>query len=165
MLHKLPSLLSLTLDISHLIQDICIRDLHQAGRPTIQARNNLAALLGDVEIPGLQELLALSTLKTLSFSVDILSRKENTATCNKVFLIYYAEAACSPSPRNSIGPAILRAIFLVPQRGALVQPIDRYLGHVFAIHLGDLCDYWKALRKVKEEEKRARERGRKPKSV
>jgi hypothetical protein len=27
-----------------------------------------------------------------------LSREENAATRNKVFLIYYAEAACSPIP-------------------------------------------------------------------
>jgi hypothetical protein len=98
MLHTLPSLLSLTLDISPLIQEICIRDLHRAGRLTVQARNHLAALLREREFPGLQELLTQSTLKCLSFTLDILSREENAATRNKVFLIYYAEAACSPIP-------------------------------------------------------------------
>lgn len=39
------------------------------------------------------------------------------------------------------------------------------LRHVFAIRLGNLCDSWKALRKVKEEERRASELGRKRKSV
>jgi hypothetical protein len=48
--------------------------------------------------------------------------------------------------------SILRAILLVPQRQAPVQLIDGHLRHVFAIHLGDLSDSWKALRKVKEEE-------------
>jgi hypothetical protein len=77
----------------------------------VQARNNLAALFGDVEFPGLQELPALSTLKKLSFNLDILSRDENAATRNKVFLIYYTEASCFLSPRNSIRRAIQRAIF------------------------------------------------------
>ncbi|PMD22189.1 hypothetical protein NA56DRAFT_702545 [Hyaloscypha hepaticicola] len=90
---------------------IQIGDMHRLGRPTVQARNNLAALFGDVEFPGLQELPALSTLKKLSFNLDILSRDENAATRNKVFLIYYTEAACFLSPRNSIRRAILRAIF------------------------------------------------------
>jgi hypothetical protein len=48
--------------------------------------------------------------------------------------------------------SILRAIFLVPQRQAQVQLIDRHLRHVFDIHLGNFSDSWKALRKVKEEE-------------
>jgi hypothetical protein len=162
MLHKFPSLSSLTLDISPLIQDICNMDLHRSGRPTIQARNNLAALLGDIEFPGLQELLALSTLKNLRFNLDILSRRENAVTPKKVLMIYYAEATCSAPLRNSIGRAILRANFLVPQLRAPLEMIDGYLRYVFDIHLGDLCDSWKALRKVIEEEMRARELGGNP---
>lgn len=116
MLHKLPSLSSLALDISPLTQDICNRDMQQAGRPSIPARDNLAALLGDVEFLGLQELVSLPKLQDLNFKLDIFSREENATTRKKVFSIYYAVAAGFRSPRNSIWHVILtlRAIFQCP---------------------------------------------------
>jgi hypothetical protein len=104
-------------------------------------------------------------LKNISFNLDILSRRENAATRTKVFLIYYAEATCSAPLRNSIGRVIIRANVPLLKLRAPLEMIDGYLRLVFDLHLDDLCNSWKGLRKVKEEERRARELGWKLKSV